>query len=247
LSAFTHSAEYYEVLTNATARLAREGPLLDACLNEAPGRRVIDLACGTGLHALFFAERGAAVTAVDLSPDMVAHASRVRRHDGIVYRVEDMRNVTGGPWDLILCLGNSLSLLASEQDLAAMFAHLSGQLAPGGLMLTQTLNYAAPQAAQPRHRIEEVTAGDTTVTAVKSLVPRGNRTLLSLTFFATQRDAVDTVAEAAVLRNWSIEELCRAIEQAGLDVRESFGAFDRSSYDPTQSPDIILRIVKPAS
>jgi len=50
LRAFTHSAEYYEVLTNAEARLAREGPLLDACLNEAPGRRIPYISCSSVIY-----------------------------------------------------------------------------------------------------------------------------------------------------------------------------------------------------
>ncbi len=70
MNAFSTVADYYEVLTNSASRLAKEGPLLLRYLEKAEHQRVLDIACGTGLHALFLAENGAVVTAVDLSLEM---------------------------------------------------------------------------------------------------------------------------------------------------------------------------------
>ena len=56
---FTTSAKYYEVLSDNEKRLKREGPFLKETLQQAPGLRVVDMACGTGLHAEFFAKLGA--------------------------------------------------------------------------------------------------------------------------------------------------------------------------------------------
>ena len=54
--AFRDIAVYYDMLAGGRKRIDREGPLLMDCFGRAPGRRVADLACGTGLHALFMAE-----------------------------------------------------------------------------------------------------------------------------------------------------------------------------------------------
>jgi SAM-dependent methyltransferase len=218
--------------------LEREGPFLKDLLAAAPGDRVVDLACGTGLHALFFAEAGARVTALDVSPEMIAHAQARRPHVRIAYGVGDMRTPEGSPWDLAVCLGNSISLLASATDVTRTFAGVHDVLAPGGLFVVQVLNYAASTAEPPRHRVDRKESDGREVVAVKSLVPQGDRTLLSLAFFAVG-DTVDSVSETAVLRHVDRDELERAATAAGLLVRGTYGSFNGTPYDPAASSDLI--------
>ena len=45
-------------------------------LGDVRGRRVLDLGCGTGRHAIPLAAAGAVVTAVDFSEQMLAAARR---------------------------------------------------------------------------------------------------------------------------------------------------------------------------
>lgn len=154
MNAFDRGAVYYEAFANAAQRLQREGPFLLEYLRHAPGNRVLDMACGTGPHALFFAEHGAAVTAVDFSESMLAYARQHRAHANITYKQGDIRAITGGPYDLVLCLGNSLCLLTTKDELNAAFGGVFKALCPGGIFITQTLNYRAPccPTAPPPHR-----------------------------------------------------------------------------------------------
>jgi len=237
---FQEGGWYYDVLAGGRKRLEREGPLLLECLEQAPGRRVADLACGTGLHALFMAEAGAHVTALDSSPDMIAYAREHRSHPSITHGVGDMRTLGGGPWDLVLCLGNSLSLLFSEEDLAKVFQGVADALAPGGLFLAQILNYEAPSAKGPRHRVERHRVGEEDVVAVKSLVPDGERTLLSIVFHVTHEGRVQSVTDTAVLRHWMLTDLREAAQSAGLRVDAEYGAFDGTPFEPCRSPDLIV-------
>lgn len=242
---FQRIAQYYEVLANARERLRRESTLLRGVLERAPGHRVLDLACGTGLHALWFAEQGGAVTATDLSEAMIAYAHRHRSHDRITYEVSDMRTPPDGQWDLAVCLGNSLSLLTTEADVRAVFAAIGARLMPDGLFLIQLLNYARPEAQQPRHRIEKGALPEGSLVAVKSLVPFGNVTLLSLGFFAESGGgAFDTAAETAILRHWSPEDMVAAADEGGLDPLAFYGGFDESKFDAQTSPDLIATFVK---
>ncbi|MCL4218639.1 MAG: methyltransferase domain-containing protein, partial [Candidatus Hydrogenedentes bacterium] len=90
MNAFDLGARYYELFANAAGRVEREGPLLLRLLGNCPGTRVLDLACGTGMHALFLAERGARVHACDASGAMIAHARSVRSHANITYETRRM-------------------------------------------------------------------------------------------------------------------------------------------------------------
>ncbi|MFO7976971.1 MAG: methyltransferase domain-containing protein [Candidatus Hydrogenedentota bacterium] len=126
--AFGRIAHYYEVLANAERRLYRESPLLRMVLQLAPGNRVLELACGTGLHALWFAEEGAEVTASDLSEAMIAYARQHRPHERIQYLVHDMRTPPHGIWDLAVCLGSKEYWICINND-SSMVDTITGRSA----------------------------------------------------------------------------------------------------------------------
>ena len=255
LSAFRTTAAYYEALFDSEARLAREESLLRSVFEAAPGPRVADIACGTGPHALFFAELGASqVSAFDLSEDMVAYAREHRPHPAIDYQSGDMRSLRGGPWDLIVCLGNSLALLPSAEAITAAFAAVSQTLSPGGLFLLQVLNFSHPSHREASHRVVRKEVDGAHVVAVKSLVPDGDHTLLSLSFFARHEERghvqsavpgattcsqTSSVSESAVLLHPGVGSLGEAAQHAGLTLVSQHGAFDGSPFDPASSPDLI--------
>ncbi len=240
MEAFERGAAYYEVFANSVKRLEREGPFLLDRFRRAPGNRVLDLACGTGPHALFFAEHGGMVTAVDAGEGMIAFAQRARPHPNIEYRVGDMRRVEGGPWDFALCLGNSLSLIDSGEGLRDVFKSLSATLTPGAIFVIQVLNHAAEAARVPRHRIEHGRLEDAEIVAVKNLVPHGEHTLLSLNYFVFQGETIDAVSETAVLRHWTQGELTDTAAAHGFVMAECFGGFDGRAWEMEQAPDLVI-------
>jgi len=67
-------SEDYDRFVNWENRLACEMPFIERILREADARRVIDIACGTGLHAIELARRGYEVVGADLSSPMIERA-----------------------------------------------------------------------------------------------------------------------------------------------------------------------------
>jgi len=99
------------------------------------GRRLLDAGCGTGKSFLPFLERGYEVCACDLSPAMAALAAEKAGGRARV-EVHDMRSLPRlGAFDLICCLDDGVNYLQSEHDLAAAFASLRRNLAPGGVVV----------------------------------------------------------------------------------------------------------------
>ena len=98
------------------------------------GKRVLDLACGTGKSFLPLLERGYAVSACDLSPEMARRASRKAPAARVF--VADIRHSPGlGAFDLVTCLDDALNCMLERDDLASTLAGIATHLAPHGLAI----------------------------------------------------------------------------------------------------------------
>jgi SAM-dependent methyltransferase len=98
------------------------------------GRRVLDMACGTGKSFLPLTGRGYDVTACDISPRMVEIARA--KAPGIDIVVGDMRALEKlGQFDLITCLDDAVNYLLTREDLEGFFHSVARNLAPDGLVV----------------------------------------------------------------------------------------------------------------
>jgi len=144
---FDRIAAAYDLLVNEPKRWANEGRTLARWLEQAgeSRRRVLDLGCGTGFHARHLAGHlNARVVGADPAAQMLAVAGQ-KEHGGLVAWVNAGAEAPpSGPFDLILLLGNTLSLIASP---AHIFPRLRAVAVEGALLAIQTLDYEALRAA----------------------------------------------------------------------------------------------------
>jgi glycine/sarcosine N-methyltransferase len=152
-------APMFDVMTDWEARLAGEGPFLREALRTSGSVRVLDAACGSGGHALALARWGFDVAGADVSPAMIALARQKAAEAGLAvpFVVSDLAGLADTTsrapaprFDAVLCLGNSLPHLLSQADTVAALRGMAGVLRPGGLFLTQNLNYDLRWVRQPR-------------------------------------------------------------------------------------------------
>jgi glycine/sarcosine N-methyltransferase len=154
-------APMFDVMTDWEARLAGEGPFLREALRQSGAVRVLDAACGSGGHALALARWGYQAAGADVSPAMIALALQKAAEAGLTvpFVVSDLAGLPDMTFrvsalqerfDAVLCLGNSLPHLLTQADLVAALRGLAGVLRPGGLFITQNLNYDLRWVRQPR-------------------------------------------------------------------------------------------------
>ncbi len=110
------------------------------------GQRILDLSCGTGIDSIFLAQRGLHVTAVDVSPGMVAQlrqkACRLGLSEAVEVLVRDIGAIDewpaeDAPFDGAISAFAGLSTLP---DLTALGAALSARLKPSAHVLVHMLN-----------------------------------------------------------------------------------------------------------
>jgi SAM-dependent methyltransferase len=98
------------------------------------GRRVLDIACGTGKSFLPLLGRGYEVSACDISPAMV-HQARLKAPEADVF-VADMRSLGSvGSFDLVTCLDDALNYLTDEEEMLMALRGVRENLAPCGIAL----------------------------------------------------------------------------------------------------------------
>lgn len=103
--------------------------------NGLSGRRLLDVACGTGKSFLPMRERGWDVTACDISPAMLER-TRAKVGEAVPLSVADMRGLPEiGEFDLVWALDDSINYLLSEDELLKALSRMGENLAPSGLLL----------------------------------------------------------------------------------------------------------------
>lgn len=145
----------YDRFVNWPARLALELPFISQELRKVGARRVLDAACGTGMHAIALAQQGYHVVGADLSPRMIeqAHANAVASGVAVHFVVAgfgELHTKVGKDLDALLCLGNSLPHLLTLADLETALADFAACLRHSGLLLIQNRNFDRVLAQRER-------------------------------------------------------------------------------------------------
>jgi SAM-dependent methyltransferase len=100
-----------------------------------PGRRLLDVACGTGKSFIPMLDRGWEVTACDISASMVEIA-RAKVGDAVKLSVADMRELPRfGEFDLVWCLDDAVNYLLGVEELERALTGMRRNLGPGGRLM----------------------------------------------------------------------------------------------------------------
>jgi SAM-dependent methyltransferase len=123
---FTAHHDYDLWLGNLMPKLEERG---------IPGKRLLDVACGTGKSFIPLLEKGWEVTACDISPAMVEIA-REKVGDRAEVSVADMRELpVFGEFDLVLCLDDAVNYLLSPEELEEALSGMRRNLGPEALLM----------------------------------------------------------------------------------------------------------------
>ena len=132
--------DFDQALVAARAELRAVG------VRPGQGRAALDLGAGLGAHAVALAEAGYAVTAVDACAPLVDQLRPLARRHAITVVQGDLLEMWRHcqPQDVILCMGDTLTHLASVDAVEQLFDQVGEALAPGGLFVATFRDYSGP-------------------------------------------------------------------------------------------------------
>lgn len=236
----------YDRFVNWRERLAMEMPFLQQRIEAHRAKRVLDVACGTGMHALALAKQGYQVIGTDISQGMIKQAQRnaagqalpVTFHRKGFGELEQL----GVQVDAILCLGNSLPHLLTPTALADALCDFATTLRPNGLLLIQNRNFDQVLAARERwmgpqsHREAD---REWLFVRFYDWLDDG---LIDFNVLTLQRTGDSPWTQSAQsTRLWPITQtiLHQALHQAGFVELSDWGDLSGSPYDPTTSGNLV--------
>ena len=242
----------YDLMVSWEQRLAREEQFFRVLFSEKGCRRVLDAACGTGMHAVAFARAGLECVGADLSAAMVEKARENARAAGVTVRFEtaglgELAARVGTGFDAATCLGNSLPHLTDDASLGACFRDFAELLVPGGLLVIQNRNYDRllrerqrfmPPAARPQ------ADGETLFLRITEFPPVGakNDEAVSFTILTLKKrcGAWSMTERTTPLRALRRATLRSALERAGFTSVRVYGSYAQQPFDAPGTADLVI-------
>lgn len=134
-------AELYDIFYS-DKDYREESGFIHRCLQQysvEPPKKILELACGTGSHALELEKLGYDIIATDYSEDMLKCAQKkAKEKESLVFfRNQDMRHleVPEGPFDAIICLFDSIGYVKTNDALNHVFRGVFNHLRENGLFI----------------------------------------------------------------------------------------------------------------
>lgn len=246
----------YDRFVNWDSRLEAEIPFVESRLREQvkPDGKipaVLDAACGTGMHAIELARHCYQAAGADLSRGMVEKARLNANEAGVkaVFKTASFgefarvfKDETRFPFDMVICLGNSLPHLTSEVDIRKALTDFGACLRPGGLLILQNRNFDAVMTKRERW-IGPQSRRD------------GDREWLFLRFYDFDPDGLITfnivrlrregegpwVQALSTVRLFPLmkKQMAYMLEDSGFTNLRFYGIMDAVEFDPLNSENLV--------
>ncbi len=251
----------YDRFVNWEERLSAEMPfLLEKLQSAVPenGRpaRVLDAACGTGMHAIALAEAGNRVSSADIRKEMIRAAKENActaqldvdfKTAGFGTLTEAFGSSSSRPFDTIICLGNSLPHLLSQEAILGTLTDMAKCLHPSGYLLLQNRNFDAVMAEKNRwlgtQSYKEGTR-EWLFLRFYDFDPDGLITFNIIRLFRDSNDPWKQNISTTRLFPLKQEILLPLLEKAGFHQISCFGQMGSGAFDRMKNGNLVITAVK---
>lgn len=233
-------ASFYDELTENVNYKVRSQYLSDLFLqHHLRGKKLLDLACGTGETARYLSEAGYQITGLDLSQEMLTIASAKNLPNVRFYQADMTAFRLPETYDACICTLDSLNHLADAAAVEACFQCIFEALNPQGLFLFDVNTIYKHQKVLADNTFVFDEDGYFLVWDNELIDDRRVRILLD--FFIDNGSSYDRYSEEIIETAYTNKEIS-AMLQHGFDI---LGVYDELSLEaPKETSERIYYICK---
>jgi SAM-dependent methyltransferase len=226
---FNAYAHYYD-LFYADKEYKAEATYVNHLLgeHERAVNSVLELGCGTGRHAVHFAEAGMHVHGIDRNADMLVRARhgveglRPALRERVTFSMGDVRTVrVDRKFDAAVSLFHVMSYQTSEQDIDATLETAAAHVHPGGVFVFDFWHGPAVLTDRPCVRVKRVEDEHLSVTRIAEPVLHQEVDVVDVHFQVFVRDnasgAITEFREKHPMRYYFLPYLRAKLAAHGFD------------------------------
>jgi len=204
-------------------------------------KNILEIGCGTGNLALALAERGATVSGIDYSDEMVTIANTnlsKSKQANIIFQKMDMNDIhkhfIKNSFDIIVCFGNTLPHLDNKSDLISFITKCHLLLKKNGKLLIQLVNYDWVA----KHKIESLpTKNNTEISFERKYRKENNKIRFDTTL--TLKETHSIIQNSELLLPIYKADLVSTLKDHLFSIINYYGDFTLSDYSDDKNGLVI--------
>ncbi|RJP26098.1 MAG: class I SAM-dependent methyltransferase [Candidatus Omnitrophota bacterium] len=243
---YDHIAASYDYFIDWESRIKREDPFYQQLFQECLAKSILDLGCGTGGHAMHWADMGYNVIGVDSSREMIAFARDLAEKKEIdiefqCLQMTDFASRLQTRFDAVICVGNTVAHLLDAANVLRLFHESIQSMKETGVAVYHLKNF---------QRIIEVKKRDFPV--ISRVVD--DKEYVFIRYYDFPEHDLEFNYIVAVKENgqwhsrsyqlkhhpWMMEEVVAIAKEAGFTEVMIYGGYDFSEFDPETSEDLLF-------
>lgn len=235
---FAESAKFYDAIYSFKDYRAEAEQLVTIIGDRlcSGKKRLLDVACGTGLHLEVLREHYE-VEGLDLDPKLLEIARQ--RIPSVPFHHRDMIDFQlDSRFDIVTCLFSSIGYVQTLDHLSRALQCMAGHLAPGGLLIVEP--WFTPGAWEPNtvHSLF-IDEPDLKIARVNTSFAQGRLSYFDLHYLIGTPAGTKHFVERHELGLFTVAEMRAALSNAGLEAEyEPEGLMGRGLYLGQQAAQI---------
>ena len=228
---FSQTAKWYDKIYLSMKHYDAEIEKLLAIISghrRSTGNRLLDVACGTGLHLSYLKEHFE-VEGLDLNEEMLSIARQ--RNPRVVFHQADMTDFNlNRTFDIVTCLFSAIGYVKTLDNLTRAVQCMAHHLSPGGVLMIEPW-FTPEEWRAPSVHMQMVDEPDLKIARVSTSLVEGRLSSFDLHYLVGTPEGTEHYVEHHESGLFTMEEMMGALTDYGFEVTyDAEGLMGRGLY-----------------